>query len=65
MYYLQVICLYIALEDIIDLLNFSDIFDKNLNNTFNKKLFILTIYDILLPVNPYLPWNSFTAQHIN
>lgn len=61
MYCLKIVCLYVALEDIIDLLNFYDSFDKNFNNTSDKKSSILTTPGIHLLVNPYLLSNSFVA----
>lgn len=62
-YYLKAVCLYVALEDTINLLNFYNSFDRNFNNVFDKKLSTLTTLGIFLPVNPYLFWNLFFAQH--
>lgn len=62
-YYLKAVCLYVALEDIMNPLNFCNSFDRNFNDASNKKPSILTTLGVLLPVNPYLSWNPFVALH--
>ena len=64
-YYRKAVCVYIALEDTIDLLNFGDSFDGSLDNASDKKPFTLTTPDVHLLENPYLPWNLFATQHID
>lgn len=65
MYSLKAVCLYVALENTIDPINFCDSFDGSLDDVSDKKPSILTIPGVPLPVNPYLPQNLFAAQHIN
>lgn len=64
-YCLKAVCLYIALEDIIDLLNFYNSFDGNFNDASDKESSTLSILGIPLFVNPYLSQNPFIAQHID
>lgn len=53
-YYLQALFMYIVLENIINLLNFNNSFDKNFDDAFNEKSFILIISSVPLSINPYL-----------
>ena len=59
---MQVVCLYIALKNTIDLLNFGDSFDESLGDVSDKKTSTLTTLSIPLSVNPNLPWNLFVAK---
>lgn len=65
MYCFQIVCLYMSLENTMDLLNFCDCFSKSLDDGYNEKSFALTTSSISLPVNCYFPPNLFVSQYIN
>ena len=64
-YCLKTVCLYIALKDTIDPLNFGDSFGGSLDDASNEEPSTLTIPGVLLPVNSYLFRNPFAAQNID
>lgn len=65
MYCLKAVCLYVALEDTMDPLNFCDSFGGSLDDASDEEPSTLTTPGVPLPVNPYLPRNPFAAQHID